>query len=91
MINGLQAVLFMLNAKINWFLLKINVTFMRKVGVFSCYEPESEENKKLGKISLFVQKFGKLKISESLNSNTAIQLVSLESNQVLLKSCRNRF
>ena len=51
---------------------------MRKVGVFSCYELESEKNKKLDKVSLFMQKFEKRKISERLNSNTAIQIASLK-------------
>ena len=66
----------MLNVKVNWFFLKINIIVMRKVGVSSCYEPESEKNMILGKVSLFVPKFGKPKISERLNSNTAIQTAS---------------
>ena len=49
---------------------------MRKVGARSCDEPDSERNKKLDRVSLFAQKFGKPKISERLNSNTAIQTAS---------------
>ena len=71
-----KAALFMLNVKVNWFFLKINIIVMRKVGVSSCYEPESEKHMILGKVCLFVQKFGKPKISERLNSNTAIQTAS---------------
>ena len=51
---------------------------MQKVGDRSCDEPDSERNKKLDEVSLFVQKFGKPKISERLNSNTAIQIASLK-------------
>ena len=64
---------------------------MRKLGVRSCDESESKRNEKLDRVPLFVQKFGKLKISERLNSNTAIQTARFKSNQVLLRSCRNRF
>ena len=42
----------MLNVKVNCFFLKINVIVMRKLGVFSCDELDSERNKKLGKVSL---------------------------------------
>ena len=38
---------------------------MQKVGVLSCDEPDSERNKKLEKVSLFVQKFGKLKAGDT--------------------------
>ena len=51
---------------------------MRKLGVRSCDEPDSERNKKLDRVSLFVQKFGKPKISEKLNSNTTIQIANLK-------------
>ena len=56
---------------------------MQKLGVRSCDESESKRNKKLDKISLFVQKFGKPKIFERLNSNiiTAIQIASLKVNK----------
>ena len=50
---------------------------MRKLGVRSCDESDRERNKKLDRVSLFVQNFGKLKISERLNSNTAIQVANL--------------
>ena len=45
---------------------------------FSVHEPESKTNKKLGRISLIVLKFGKPRISARLNSNTAIQITSLK-------------
>ena len=61
----------MLRVKVNWFFPKANITVMRKLGVFSCYEPEREKNTTLGKVSLFVQKFGKLKISERLDSSNS--------------------
>ena len=51
---------------------------MRKLGVRSCDDPDSERNKTLERVSLFVQKFGKPKISEKLNSNTAIQIANLK-------------
>ena len=51
----------MLNVKVNWFCSKINIIVMRKVDVFSCYEPESEKNKKLGKFSLCVQNLKNLR------------------------------
>ena len=86
-----KAAPFMLNVKVNWFFLKINIIVMRKLGVFSCDELDSERNKKLGKVSLFVQKFGKLKIYERLNSNHRNSNRQPESNQVLLRSCLNRF
>ena len=73
-----KTALFMLIVKVNWFFLKINIIVMRKVGVRSCDEPDSDRNKKLDKVSLFVQKSGKPKISERLNSNTAIQIASLK-------------
>ena len=73
-----KAAPFMLNVKINWFFLKINIIVMRKLGVFSCDEPDSERNKILGKVTLFVQKCGKPKISERLNSNTATKITSLK-------------
>ena len=50
---------------------------MRKVGVLSCDEPDSERNNKLGKVSLFVQKFEKPKIPEWLNSNSVIQILKV--------------
>ena len=68
MIKYLLLLLPILLLIINWFFLKINMIVMRKVGVSSCYEPESEKNMILGKVSLFVQKFGKPQISERLNS-----------------------
>ena len=64
---------------------------MRKLGVRSCDESESKGNEKLDRVPLFEQKFGKPKISERLNPNTAIQTARLKSNQVFLRSCRNRF
>ena len=73
-----KVALFMLNVKVNWFfVLKINIV-IRKVAVFRCHEPESEKNKKLGMVSLFVQKIEKPKISGRLNSNTAIQITGLK-------------
>ena len=56
-----KAALFMLNFKVNWFCLKINIIVIRKVDVFSCYEPEREKNTKLGKVSLFVQNLKNLR------------------------------
>ena len=49
-----------------------------KLGVRSCDESDRERNKKLDRVSLFVQKFGKPKISERLNSSTAIQIANLK-------------
>ena len=54
-----------MNVKVNSFFLKVNVIVMQKVGVLSCDEPDSEWNKKLEKVSLFVQKFGKLKAGDT--------------------------
>ena len=51
---------------------------MRKLGVRSCDESDCERNKNLDTVSLFVQKFGKPKKFERLNSNTAIQIASLK-------------
>ena len=49
---------------------------MRKLSVVSCNESENQRNKKLGRASLFVQNFVKLKISEKLNSDLVIQIAS---------------
>ena len=49
---------------------------MRKRGVLNCNESEKQRNKKLGRVSLFVQNFEKPKISERLNPDTAVQIAS---------------
>ena len=61
----------MLNAKVNWFFLKISIIVMRKLGVVSCNKSGNQRNKKLGRFSLFVQNFVKPKISEKLNSESS--------------------